>query len=164
MYKTKVLIQSGVFWVVFLNVCGWQCYGVGLSRRTHAHPGMYDISVADTPCCQQCADNVVSGSRQRQRLCQRGTPGHGHLVGAPTRCPCPGTFRNEQSASWCTVSVGYAGVPTTSATDAGSSPSPGPRPLFLWMWFYDGPGQTPAARQIWSRWLHPLRKYKEICL
>ena len=33
----------------------------------------------------------------------------------------------------------------------GSSPSPGPRPLLLWVWFYDGPWQTKAAYQIWSR-------------
>jgi len=45
----------------------------------------------------------------------------------------------------------------------GSSPSQRPPPLFLWVWFYDGPWQTPAACQIWSRWLHLIRKYMGIC-
>jgi len=39
-----------------------------------------------------------------QKLCRRGTQG---------------TFHNEQSASWCTLYVACAGVPATSATDAG---------------------------------------------
>ena len=46
---------------------------------------------------------------------------------------------------------------------SGSSPSPGPHPLFLLVGFHDGPKQTAAAGQIWSRWLHLLRKYKRIC-
>jgi len=44
-----------------------------------------------------------------------------------------------------------------------SSPSPGPYPFFLLVGFYYGPWQTAAACQIWSRWLHLLRKYKGIC-
>jgi len=43
-----------------------------------------------------------------------------------------------------------------------SFPSPGQHPLFLIVGFDDGPWQTPAACQIWSRWLHLLRKYKGI--
>jgi len=46
---------------------------------------------------------------------------------------------------------------------SGSSPNPGPHPLFLLVIFDDGPWQTPVACQIWSRWLHLLRKYKKIC-
>jgi len=41
----------------------------------------------------------------------------------------------------------------------GSSPSPGPHPNFLLVGFRDGPKETAAAGQIWSRWLHVLRKY-----
>ena len=46
---------------------------------------------------------------------------------------------------------------------SGSSPNPGLHPLLLLVGFDDGPWQTPAALQIWSRWLHLLRKYKGIC-
>jgi len=34
---------------------------------------------------------------------------------------------------------------------------------FLLVGFNNGPWQTAAAFQIWSRWLHALRKYKGIC-
>jgi len=44
------------------------------------------------------------------------------------------------------------------------SSSPGPHPLFLLVGFDEGPWQTVDAYQIWSHWLHLLRKYKGICL
>jgi len=47
--------------------------------------------------------------------------------------------------------------------NSGNSPSPGPPQLFLLVGFDDGPWQTPSVCQIWSRWLHVLRKYKGIC-
>jgi len=54
----------------------------------HARPWTYDISVADTTCCRQSADQVISGCRRWRKLCRRGTTG---------------TFRDEPNASWCTV-------------------------------------------------------------
>ena len=45
---------------------------------------------------------------------------------------------------------------------AGSSPSPGPHPPFLLVGFDDGLWQTLSACQIWSCWIHLLRKYKGI--
>jgi len=47
---------------------------------------------------------------------------------------------------------------------SGSSSSPGPHPLFILVGFDDGTWQTPAACQIWSRWLHLLWKYKGNCI
>jgi len=49
---------------------------------------MYDISVADTTCCRQSADRVVSGCRRWRKLYLRSRPG---------------AFRDEQNALWCTV-------------------------------------------------------------
>jgi len=40
----------------------------------------------------------------------------------------------------------------------GNSPSPGPHLLFFW-WDLMMSLQTPAVWQIWSRWLHLLRKF-----
>jgi len=72
----------------------------------HARPWTYDISVdgTATTCCRQSEDQVMLGCQRRQSLCRRGTPG---------------TFHDEQSASWFTVYVGCAGVPATSVVDAG---------------------------------------------
>ena len=44
-----------------------------------------------------------------------------------------------------------------------SLPSPWPNSLFIPVTLDDGPWQTAAVRQISSRWLHLLRKYKGIC-
>ena len=105
--------QRRVFWAVFWIVCGRQCHRVlkaehsmrvGRSRRMHARPWTCDISVADTLCCQQSTDWIVSGCRQWRRLCQRGTPG---------------TYDDERRASSSTVYAGCTGVSATSATDAG---------------------------------------------